>query len=427
MMSKVCISYSSKNRLDLTKKTIKPLLSQKGWDLRWYDASTDADAVKFWSEADCHKVNLTGGSCRYIVAALTEMLAYGKGNGTMYEYVGLVENDVRLDADWFNPTMDLFGKGKEAGLNVGAVSARTYEDRILIQRKGYAVMHNLGAGMIILTRKAAELILNQYRTGFAGENRRVFSMLSGIDIGRYWAFRGIDNMLVADWSYDRMLAQRGMASLALTPTKAQQLEDIKKQGLKAAKRPVDGLRNDRAFETFKERTHRVRSGDFALPSTPGERLYYDTMWTIFPHQIFTLGGCYSGDWRFKWAIGWGCFAWKSGAVPQGRVKFNGGTGAETYPTIHIPCLGPVDLVVSGGDTGGKVKVEDELSGFTAEPELIPEGGGNVLQLAIPGGLGYRIVKLTALTSGIVFYGVRSREAQPYVPGVKFDFHTLPPL
>ena len=440
-MNRVCISYSSKNRLELTKQTIKPLLPQRGWDLWWYDASMEPEAAEFFTDTigPSAKQHLIGGSCRYIVAALTQMLAYvedgdpGSEYGRpKYDYVGLCENDVLLDDDWFVPTMGLFELGKAEGLAVGAVSARTYEDRILVQRGAFGLMHNLGAGHIILTRKAAQLVLNQYRTGFTGENRRVFSMLSGIDIGRYWAFRGLDHMLVADWQYDRMLAQHGMCSLALVPTKATQLEEIEKQGLKPAKLPVDSLKNDSAFKTFIERTHKIRHGDLSLPSTPGARLYYDNTWTIFPHQIPTLGGGYSGDWRFKWSLGWGCFAWKSGSVPS-RRKANGGgdprgdmSAVDSFPTAVIPCIGPVDVLVSGGEGGGRVKVEDELSGFSAEPELGPEASTNVMQLAIPGAMGYRNVRLTALTSGVVFYGIRTREAQPYV-STPFDFQALPPL
>jgi len=433
MMSKVCISYSSKNRLELTQRTIAPLLPQSGWDLWWYDASTDPDAAAFFND-HCNETvraqRLHGGSCRYIVAALTQMLAWEEPR---YDYVGLCENDVLLDDDWFEPTMGLFMYQELPQPKVGAVSARTYEDRILIQRDGYAVMHNLGAGHIIFSREAACLILNQYRTGYTGENRKLFSMLSGIDIGRYWAFKGLEHMLVADWSYDRMLAQAGMCSLALVPCKATQLEEIEKQGLKPAKLPVDALKNDRAFKTFCERTHKIRDGVWSPPVTPGARLFYDNTWTVFPHQIPTLGGSYCGDWRFKWSLGWGCFSWKSGAVPVSKRKTNGGGdprgdigGVDTLPAVTIPCIGPVDLVVSGGETGGRVRVEDELSGFSAEPELVPEGQGTVLQLAVPGAMGYRNVKLTALTPGVCFYGVRSREAQPYVP-VPFDFHSLPPL
>jgi hypothetical protein len=144
---------------------------------------------------------------------------------------------------------------------------------------------------------------------------------------------------------------------------------------------------------------------------------------VFPHQIFTLGGSYSGDWRFKWSLGWGCFAWKSGHVPD---KPHGKANGHGWPVAYIPCIGPLDIVCSGGETGGKVKVEDELSGFSVDPELGPEGVVGPLQLAIPGAMGYRMVKFTALTSGVVFYGIRTREAQPYYP-IRFDFGTLPPL
>jgi hypothetical protein len=423
--------------VDKTKVTLAPLLQPGKFDTWWFDGSQTEEGQAYHAE-NTGKVHtatrLTGGSCRYIVCALTTLLNHGRENDSPYDFIGLVENDVLLDDDWFPATMGLFAHGMDNSLlKVGAVSARTYEDRVLVQRDGYAVMHNLGAGMIVLTREAAQLVLNQYRTGITGENRRVFSMLSGIDIGRYWAFRGMDHMLVADWQYDRMLAQAGMCSLALIPCKATQLEKIEEQGLKLAKEPVDALRNDVAFQTFAERTHKIRHGELVLPSTPGARLFYDNTWTIFPHQIFTLGGSYSGDWRFRWSIGWGCFAWKSGAVPE-RKKINGGDDprgyigtVDSFPTISIPCIGPVDLLVSGGEAGGKVKVEDELSKFSAEPELGPEGGEtSVLQLAIPGAMSYRTVRLTALTSGIVFYGIRTKEAQPYIP-VPFDFNSLPPL
>jgi hypothetical protein len=436
-MNRVCISFSSKNRLELTRQTIAPLMPQAGWDLWWYDASTDADAAEFFTDTvgPSAKQHLIGGSCRYIVCALTQMLDATDpvDDRPRFDYVGLCENDVLLDDDWYLPTMGLFELGKAEGLAVGAVSARTYEDRILVQRGAFGLMHNLGAGHIIFTRKAAEYILHRYRTGMTGENRRVFSMLSGIDIGRYWAFRGLDHMLVADWQWDRMLAQAGMATLALVPTKATQLEEIEKQGLKPAKLPVDDLKNDRAFKTFIERAHKIRHGDWEVPTTPGLRLFHDNVWTVFPHQIFGMGGSYSGDWRFKWSIGWGCFSWKSGAVPR-RGKSNGGGDprgdmgtVDSFPTAVIPCIGPVDVVVSGGEGGGRVKVEDELSGFSVDPEIGPEERVGVMQLAIPGAMGYRNVKLTALTPGMIFYGLRSREAQPYMNGTPFTFHALPPI
>ena len=83
------------------------------------------------------------------------------------------------------------------------------------------------------------------------------------------------------------------------------------------------------------------------------------------------------------------------------------------------------MLVSGGEQGGQVRVEDD-TGFSAEPQLKPEGDGQVLQLTIPGTYNYRNVRLTALTPGIVFYGIRARNIQPSVPA-RFNFNSLPPL
>jgi hypothetical protein len=400
-VKKVAIAFSSKDRVELTKQTIAPLL--KGpFDLHWFDGSATKQGQTFFKAFDKAvttmkaRETLTGGSCRYIVYALTTLLARG------YEYIGLVENDCLLDDDWFEPTMALF---ETEGLNVGAVSARCYEDRILIQRDGYAVMHNLGAGMIVLRCDAAALILQQYRTGMTSENRKVFGLLSGIDIAAFWAFRGSDHMLVADWTWDRMLAQRGMCSLASTPAKATQLEDIAAIGLTMAERWVDERRDDKAFARYRS--------DFkwAIPGQPYDLLVHNGQHVFFAHQLPMIGGVYSGDWRFKWSLGYGCFAWKSAGTAS----------------LQVPVFGPCELVVSGGEAGGKLHVKDEL-GFEAMPELYPEGEqGQVLRMAIPGTVHYRTLEVTALDSGVTIYGLITREPQPIYPGVKFDFNSLPPL
>lgn len=410
-MNRVAIAFSSKDRTELTKRTIEPLLQSDKFDLFWFDGSRTDEGKKFFadfSERAVFKREMYGGSCRYIVAALTEMLAQRTYN---YTHIGIVENDVLLDPDWFEPTMELFERGKKAGLEVGAVSARNYVDRVLIQRDGYSINHNLGAGMQIFTRAAAEIILQQYRTGMTSENRRVFSLLSGIDLGGFWAFRGSDHMIVADWCWDQQLAKYGMCSLALTPAKAEQLEDIAAMGLEMVREPVEARRDERAFETFRDRTKAVRDGDLQIQRLANDHLYHDGAHTIFPHQIPQIGGSYSGDWRFRWSIGYGCFTWRAGSA-----------GAK----LIIPLLGACDLLVSGGEAGGQVQVTD-TTGFDVSPNLYPEGEqGQVLGLALPAPFSYREVTLTALTPGVCFFGVRARMVQPSVPA-KFDFDILPPL
>ena len=429
-MNRVAIAFSSKDRVELTKRTIEPLLQPDKFDLHWIDGSKTDEGRQLLSEYDgqYHMAHheVIGGSCRAIVYALTEMLKYGVGDGTRYEYVGLVENDVLLDKDWLEPTMSLFERGRKDGFEVGTVSARTYEDRVLIQRDGYAVMHNIGAGCQIFTRKAAEIILQQYRTGMTSENRRTFSLLSGVDIGGFWAFRGSDHMIVADWCWDQQLAKYGMCSLALTPAKAEQLEDVAAMGLEMVREPIEARRDERTFETFRDRTKAVRNGELHVQRLDHDHLYHDGTHTIFPHQIPQIGGSYSGDWRFKWSIGYGCFSWQAGRYAEWKeAQF--ATDENYAPCVlKVPVLGPCDLLVSGGTNGGKVHVTDG-SGFEATPELCPEGEqGQVLGLTMPAAYNYREIEMTALTSGVIFYGVRARMVQPTVPA-KFDFSVLPPL
>ena len=83
------------------------------------------------------------------------------------------------------------------------------------------------------------------------------------------------------------------------------------------------------------------------------------------------------------------------------------------------------MLVSGGKTGGKFRVEDEQSGFKAEPELLPEEGNGVLQMMVPAGLSYRNLRITALTPGVRFFGIQSRDRQPCIPNATFDHSMLP--
>lgn len=415
-MNKVAIAFSTKNRLDKMERSIEPLIQPDNFDLFVVDGSTEPESLHFIEELENHanghtfvRRDITGGSCRAIVYALTLLLEHEN----QYDYVGLVESDVLLDGDWFDATMHLFG---HAELPVGAASARCYEDRILIQRDGYAIMHNLGAGMIMFTREAASIVLRQYRTHMTTENRRIFSLASGIDIGPFWAFKGSDHMLVADWGYDRHLVEHGLCSLALTPAKATQMEDIARMGLTMAAGPVKERENPEAYKIFRDTLRGLE-----LPKQAFGHLFHANTHVYFPHQISMIGGNYAGGWQFKWSLGWGCFAWQAGPNVAGFWQ-------DGPPIMTVPLMGPCEVIVSGGSKGARCKVEDEFSGFSCEPTVDPEGEGrNMLAIAVPGNYTYRHVKLTALTPGLCFFGVRTAEAQPSIPGDSFNFHSLPPL
>lgn len=410
-MNKVGIAFSTKDRVELSRRTIEPLLQPDKFDLYWNDGSNLPEAQEyfqrpFWSKVK-QRTRVTGGADAAIVFGLSQLLVYD------YDYVGLVENDVLLHPDWFGPTMALFERAKAEELEAGAVSARSYEDRVLIQRDGYAVMHNLGAGMVIYTRKAAELILQHFRTSMTTENRRVFSQLTGMDIGRYWAFRTSENWLCADWGFDRVLAQHGLASLALTPACCEmigQVPPLHEQGLKLVERPVELLRDEKRFKLYRENMDYIRLEQMCLGAI-GERFFDGANHTLFAHQFRSVGAYYNEHWRLKWVQGFGPFAFQS-------VE-----GA----TLDIQLFGHAGLLVSGGAKGGTVSITDE-TGYKFEPFVSPDPPGQipVTVLHFQSGMDYRRVTAT-FSPGMILYGATTREPQPHDPSWRFDYSVLPPV
>jgi len=432
-MNRVAIAFSTCDRVELSCQSIEPFLQPDKFDLHWVDGSkTDAGIVlptKYRTHGDniTHHSNVRGGSGAAIVFALTAMLGAcrAKSHGAQgfsvdtapYDYIGLVENDVVLPHDWFDKTMALFEQGKTDGLEVGAVSARCYEDRILIQRPDYAICHNLGAGMIVFTREAAELVLQHYRTQFTTENRQTFSLLAGIDIASYWAFRGSEHWLVADWKWDALLARHGLTSLALTPSPVQmvgQIPPLEEQGLRLAGNMLQTTNSERDFKLYRDNLQRIHERKLILPSTLFHRDQIGS-YTIFAHQIGALGGTCQGNWKLKDSPGFGPFGWIADSAQE-----------DWDPRITIPIFGPCEILIGGGKDGGQVQITDEQTGFVAKPVLPPEGEqGQIVSVNIPGNVAYRTISIRMNTPGSVFYGIRTRDEQPLVSNWKFDWNTLP--
>ena len=404
---KVAIAYLTKDRVELTKQTL-PVLADGQHALFWYDGSSDPEALEFYKAnrgictGGCEGVK--GGADAAIVFALTDML----GDPANYSHVGLCESDVLLLKDWFGPTMALFGRGSDEGLCVGAVSARCYEDRILCQRDGYALCHNLGAGHVIFTREAAQLILANYRSSWWPHSRALFAQLASVDIGRWAAFRGNEQWTTRDWGFDAVLAQAGLASLALTPSPCDMIgqePSLEEQGLKLAATPVEILRNGEAFHTFAVRSAQIRSGEWKpdvirpIHQQHGQYIY-------FAHQL--PDARWGGDWRLKWCQGFGPFAYRANVLPA---------------RLTVSLFGPVLFLLSGGKTGGKVTITDTESGYEIAPAL--PAGDQIASLQVPAGVSYREIVMTC-DEGVVFHGVQTTESQP-ITNHKFDFNSLPPV
>lgn len=407
-MKQVAIAFSTKDRVELSQQSIIPLLQPEKFDLFWIDGSTTLEGIALPPEYRAFNIDsgIRGGADAAIVFALTKMLQHG------YEFVGLVENDVLLADDWLEPTLELFEKGEREGLKVGAVSARCYEDRILIQRDGYALMHNLGAGHVIFSREAADIILQNYRTGHTWENRRVFAQLSLLDPARWCAFLRDPHATTVDWQFDRILAQYGLASLALTPAKATMIgqeKSLEEQGLILAAGPVNARLNDPLFEHFCSMQKELRAGHFKIPSSPF-LLQDDGSMMIMPHQFPMVGGHFENDWALRWLQAFGPFGYR---------------GRENS-ALAVRLSGPVAFLLAGGETGGRVRLQDFDSGFDVNVKIEPEGpNGQVLQVQVPAGVSYRAIAMTVLEGEVILVGVAVREQQPIYSGVRFDYGTLP--
>lgn len=405
----LALAYNTKNNLALTKQTL-PLLRDGHHALFWSDGSTELDALNYFeTERDIATrsyAGVRGGPDAGIVHSLTRLLEHSE-----YTYVGLVEADVLLDEDWFRPTLDLFKKGEAAGLHVGAVSARTYVDRILMQRDGYAVLHNAGAGMIIFTREAAEIVLRTFRTPWWPSNRYLFAQLSGIDLAIYAAFGGREQFLCSDWGFEAQLARHGLATLGLTPAKCNMIGQIPllhDQGLELAQSEIEARRNNKAFKLYARNMDLIREGAFEI-SEPGIIHRQQGGQLFFPAQMGYLPDSkYSGDWRLKWSQGFGVFSFRAG---QG--------GASLVARISGSC----SFLVSGGETGAAMSITDIRSGFKAEPWLPPEDG-RFVEVNVPGGPVPREIILKA-SEGAVFYGLQTIDLQMIDTTFKFDWSILP--
>jgi len=424
-VTKVAICFLTKDRVELSKQTIQPLIDSDA-DIWWFDGSSSSEGKglpQYFDSPVADKQVLTGlrhnvlgGPDAAVAYAVTTLLA----SPEHYTHIGLLENDVLLDDDWFERTMDLFEQARSIGLFAGAVSPRCYEDRVLFQYSGFNVMHNLGFGSVIWTREAAELMLKYMRTHWTLENRRAFAQLSGADIGNYWAFRVGEHWLCADWGVDRVLAQHGLCSLALDPSPVEmigQVPPLKEQGLVLATGRKIGLTHDTPenFKRFVERQLALRTP--ALQESVASVPIYQVGsggWMYFAHQLAGFPRYErSGEWRLKWMQGFGPFGYRSDA-----------SGA----TIRLEVSGGCAVLATGYEKGGSILVRDLASGYEVDPLLPPqhEGTAAIMAVMVPSNVSTRIIEIVA-EPGVIICGLTVEEPQPLNKLFSFDHTVLPPV
>lgn len=412
---KIALNFMSKDRVELSRRTIEPLLNyMQGVDLWWMDGSITEEGQNLPKDYSSQQVqgvrwNVRGGPDAAVAYAVTECLKHD------YTHIGIVENDVLLQPGWFD-AMGLFEYGATKGLTVGAVSARCYEDRVLFQRDGYNVVHNLGFGMVIWTREAAQIMLRHMRTSWTLENRRTFMQLSGIDIGHFWAFRLGEHWLCADWGVDRVLAAHGLASVALDPSPVEmigQIPSLAEQGLTLA--TGKRLTQHGEFGFYADNLAEIRAGTLQIPESRPFHQQGRGQWLHFAHHVPAFPQFEQNDkWRLKWVQGFGPFAW---------------VAEEAGARISMRVSGPCGLMASGGEKGAQVRARDMYSGYEMEPVLRPahQMQSPIMSLTIPGSISSRVIEFEALEPGAVFHGISVEDPQPFNPLISFTHATLPPV
>jgi hypothetical protein len=215
-------------------QTVQSLDAEGGYDLIWNDGSTEsgvpamAENFKF-KNAKLVEINrgVTGGAERAVCFGLSRLLELG------YDYVGLIENDLIFRPGWFSGLMKLFSQAAADGIVCGSATARSFESHVLEYRSGYGLQCDTGAGMVLFSRPAAEIIMEMYEEPSSLQLtthswQKFYADLFGLDLRKFspfWAFppeRAFPCTL--DWGYTPSLYLNGYASLSTIPSYVTDLE-----------------------------------------------------------------------------------------------------------------------------------------------------------------------------------------------------------
>lgn len=229
--------FSTKDRLEFTKRTLRSIDEVGGFDLVWVDGSDTEEgrslpggfALRRARLAEVHW-DVRGGPDAAIQFGLSRLVELG------YDYCGLIENDVVLERGWFAALLGAIDAASADGLAVGAATVRNYESRVLEFRERYTINWAVGAGMVLFTREGAELLLQRYRRDGLGpwttarRIARFYRDLCGVDLRGIWdLWTGrLDRRLCPDWAFATVLLEHGLASVGTIPSLAVDLEDAAK-------------------------------------------------------------------------------------------------------------------------------------------------------------------------------------------------------
>ena len=226
--SNFAFAYSTKDRTDLTLQTLPSVDVDNRFDVLWFDGSSSQEGRKLpgqfeFKSSPLREVHfdVTGGPDVAIMTALHRMVDAG------YDYCGLIENDILLGEGWFDAILAALKSAQRDGLPVGAVTARTIDSRVLFHRPEFAVMWNLGAGMALFTREAAEIILRDYATTASDWLSSRWKKGAGITLGDdIWELHMQQNRrgLGVDWTFAARLMEHGLSCIGTLPNVARNVD-----------------------------------------------------------------------------------------------------------------------------------------------------------------------------------------------------------
>jgi hypothetical protein len=162
--ARTCFLFSTRNRARWSKQSLDSMDQSGGFDVIWFDASSDPEALDLFRNYTPKHFRIVGrlGDVRHSEVAI--MLALTMFTQSPYEFVGLTENDILYKGDWLPTLLKLFeiDTSETGNPTVGAASLRNFRDRNFEVKDGFSYSWNLGAGMILFRREAAVWALKDY-------------------------------------------------------------------------------------------------------------------------------------------------------------------------------------------------------------------------------------------------------------------------
>jgi hypothetical protein len=222
---KVGFAFNTMDRVNSTLKSLTTIDSDKGFDILWVDGSKSPEGkalattyrLKNSPIVERH-LNVRGGPDAAIRFGLKRLLDLN------YAYCGIIENDILFKPGWFKELLNLFSLANRDGFKVGAATVRNFDSRVIEYRSGFTTNWCIGAGMVLFTREAAQIIVDEYDSLYTTARKicRFYAEFYGVDLRGNWDLwlDLIDRTLSPDWGFSMLLQRKGMVSVGSIPNMA---------------------------------------------------------------------------------------------------------------------------------------------------------------------------------------------------------------